>query len=91
MTEYLNSVSPSDVSCIARRKAHTSNKISKGIIGSSLKQLARPLLGSPDLAMFRVMAGRALARLAGRSLTCSGEGGITILTQGAQHIDQVTG
>jgi hypothetical protein len=91
MTENLNSACPSDVTCITRRKLHTSNKISKGIIGSSLKQLARPLLGGPDLAMFPAMAGSTLARLAGRSLTCSGEAGVTIFTQGAQLIGQVTG
>jgi molybdenum-dependent DNA-binding transcriptional regulator ModE len=91
MTENLNSVCPSDINCITRQKLHTSNKISKGIVGSSLKQLARPLLGRPDLATFPAMVGSTLDRLAGRSLTCSGEAGVTIFTQGAQLIVQVTG
>jgi hypothetical protein len=91
MTENLNGVCPSDVTRIARRIPHTSNKISKGIIGSTLKQLARPLLGSPDLAMFPARAGSTLARLAERFLTCSGEASVTIFTQGAQLIAQVTG
>ncbi len=90
MTENLNSVCPSDVTYITRRKLHTSNRISKGIVGSSLKQLARPLLGSPDLAMFPATAGSTLARLAGRSLTCSGEAGVTTFTQGVQLIALVT-
>ena len=86
MTENLDSVRISDVNCITRRKLHTSNKISKGIDGILLKQLARPLLGSPDLAMFPAMAGSTLDRFAGRSLTCSEEAGVTIFTQGAQLI-----
>ena len=86
MTENLNSVCTSDVTHIMRLKPHTSNKMSKGIIGSSLKQLARPLLG--NLAMFPARAETTLGRLAGRSLTCSGEAGVTIFTQGAQLIAQ---
>jgi hypothetical protein len=66
--------------------------MSKGIVGSSLKQLARPLLGSPGFAMLPAMGGSALTRLVGRrSLTCSGEAGVTIFTQGAQFIAQVIG
>lgn len=90
MTENLNNVDPSDVTCITRRKLHTSNKISKGIVGSSLKQLARPLLGGPDLTIFPATAVSTLARLAGRSLTRSGEAGVAIFTQGAQLIALVT-
>jgi hypothetical protein len=87
MTENLKGARPSDVTCISRWKLRTSNTISKGIIGSALKQLARPLLRSPDLATFPAMApGPTLARLTGRSLTCSGEAGVTIFTQGAQII-----
>lgn len=91
MTENLNSVCPSEVVYITRRKLHTSNKISKGIIGSSLKQLGRPLLGSPDLVMFLAtgMAGHTFARLAGRSLTRPGEADVTTFTQGAKLIAQV--
>jgi hypothetical protein len=68
MTEDLNSVSPPDVSSIIRqRKLHTSNKISKGTVGRSLRQPARPLLGT-ILVLFPTLAGPTLARLAGGSL-----------------------
>lgn len=91
MTKYLNNMCPSDVTSLTRWKLHTSNKISKGIIGSSLKQLARPLLGSTDFTMFPALAGPSFTRLAGRPLACSGGIGVTIFIQGAQLIARVTG
>jgi hypothetical protein len=74
MTKNLN-VGPLDVASITRqRKLRTSNKISKGIVGSSLKY-PRPLLGRPT---FLGLAGPTLARLAAGSLRCWGEAAFAV-------------
>jgi hypothetical protein len=76
MTENLNNACTSDVASITReRKLHTSNKISRGSIESSLEYL-RSLLKRPTLALLPARiawSSLSLARFAGYSFRYLGE------------------